>query len=158
MHFNSQGDSIGNTRIYVDSLAVYNGSNFWVDDILLLENGHYLGVGECWNPNVIPQMAWVFSTGPVPLSVKDIPQKSSTLRLWPNPAGNHITLSAGNSQRKIKRIRIYNIQGQLLMARAVGPYNTSFKVDISSLSRGMYLLQAEGDEGFRATVKFVVDK
>ncbi|HLN52673.1 MAG TPA: T9SS type A sorting domain-containing protein [Lentimicrobium sp.] len=69
--------------------------------------------------------------------------------VYPNPATNLITV---NSNQSIDHIEIYNVSGQLAMT--VPSVSRSTSVDISSLTKGIYLIKTISDETIM-TRKFV---
>ena len=72
--------------------------------------------------------------------------KKSSLKVYPNPAKNAITI---DNSTAIKSINIYNLQGILINKSMI---NT---IDISNYSAGIYLLEVENTEGSVSRIKFV---
>ena len=64
------------------------------------------------------------------------------LGFYPNPASNYISITSPN-KNGIKFIEIYNAQGQLKLR--VQP-EISDKIDISNLSKGVYLVKIITDK------------
>ncbi|MBS1587522.1 MAG: T9SS type A sorting domain-containing protein [Bacteroidetes bacterium] len=63
-------------------------------------------------------------------------QQNTTITLYPNPAGNTITILAGNLHKQ--QARIYSATGLLCREFAVGSNTT---IDISALSQGLYFIR-----------------
>lgn len=76
----------------------------------------------------------VYFSSNVPMSVDE--NKLATVRMFPNPAKNTLTLS---SQQNIENISIFNVLGQLVKSAKVSANETT--VDVSSLKSGMYVVQ-----------------
>ena len=156
LHFNSTGDSIGNTRLYVDSMAIYNESRFELDDILLLDNGTWVGVGAYWNPVIRRLMAWVFSTGAI-TGMSDYGTKTRypALKIFPNPAAATVHLSGLQNTGSPHYIDIYNSYGKKIKRIIIAPGRKEITMDISSLNPGIYFVQEIGNGRITAQGKLV---
>lgn len=76
-----------------------------------------------------------------------------TLRLFPNPATDRLHLEGSNDEES--QIRIYNLQGQLLMAHKLPPFTERIDFSINGLPPGLVLVEWRTREG-RFTSKVVV--
>ncbi|MEL6811960.1 MAG: T9SS type A sorting domain-containing protein [Bacteroidota bacterium] len=76
-------------------------------------------------------------------------QLGSSLRLFPNPAGNVLNFSA---ELPIDAYRIYNILGAAVAEGSVGA--STHQLDVASLTSGIYLIEVRS-EGQSTTRKFV---
>jgi len=63
------------------------------------------------------------------------------ITVFPNPANNHITVE---SEKIIERIRLIDINGQVLKDREIG--NFRYEVNVHDLHTGIYFLQIHTDE------------
>ena len=72
--------------------------------------------------------------------------KNSTLKVYPNPARNTITVDVSEG---IKSVNVYNLQGILVKQSRVN------EVNISDCAAGIYLLEVENRGGGVSRVKFV---
>ncbi len=81
--------------------------------------------------------AWYYTDQYVGMSEKV--QESTDLTVFPNPAGNQITVELNGN--KMEYLRITDITGQTVMKKQNPETRTT--VDISALSRGIYLLTAQ---------------
>ena len=70
--------------------------------------------------------------------------------MYPNPASDVLTI---NSKSEIKSLKIYNIAGQLMKAKQIN--NTMVNLDVSGLSKGIYVVEAEYKEGGTYSSKLV---
>lgn len=62
---------------------------------------------------------------------------SEDIRVYPNPANNSLNL---NTNKKIKKIFIYNTSGQLVSEQIL---NNANRVNLTNLSKGIYFLKTE---------------
>lgn len=67
--------------------------------------------------------------------------------IYPNPTSDNFTIEMEN---EVKAVEIYSIQGQKVMN------STSKNIDVSNLSKGMYLVRIEDSKNAIATQKLVV--
>lgn len=81
------------------------------------------------------------------LSVEDY--NLDTISVFPNPASNFITIKAS---QKISEISIYNLLGQMVSK----PKFTNTILDVSNLSKGMYLLNIEMNNTTIVTKKIII--
>ena len=67
--------------------------------------------------------------------------KSSSINVYPNPSNGQITIEG--SKAEIANLRIYNLQGQDVgsLTKIVESTDVSLTLDISTLRKGMYLLE-----------------
>jgi uncharacterized repeat protein (TIGR03803 family) len=82
------------------------------------------------------------------LAIAQFINKSENVIIFPNPAVNSITIES--SQNAIIEIR--NTQGQLM--RIISAINNKETIDVSSLSKGVYIIETKTEKGF-AVNKFV---
>lgn len=69
--------------------------------------------------------------------------------VYPNPVSNRVSVSAAES---IDRLRIYDLTGRLV--KQASPHKAAFSVDVSGLSKGVYLVKLNpGDR--EATTKMI---
>lgn len=62
---------------------------------------------------------------------------SEDIRVYPNPANHSLNL---NTNKKIKKIFIYNTSGQLVSEQIL---NNTNRVNLTNLSKGIYFLKTE---------------
>jgi hypothetical protein len=73
------------------------------------------------------------------------------MSISPNPVIDKLSINC--SETSIKSIQITNITGQVLLQKALNDKQTD--IDVSSLSKGLYLLSIETTDGRRGVQKFV---
>ncbi|MFH0842313.1 MAG: T9SS type A sorting domain-containing protein [Bacteroidota bacterium] len=85
-------------------------------------------------------------------AINDMPLRGSSLRFWPNPAGDHIFIDRGELQdAESLSITIFDLYGRKMISV---PFRE--QIDISSLREGLYIIMAEKNglpSGFSRLVK-----
>lgn len=87
-------------------------------------------------------------------SIRDI--ETTSLKLYPNPAGKTITLSDLNTFAGETLVSIFSLNGQLVYEENVY-FNSSLTLDVSSLKSGTYLLKMISNEGVE-TRKLIINQ
>jgi bilirubin oxidase len=125
--------------------------------ILTHEDGYYSpnsGTIQGRAPYGMMQQFVVWDTLPGTI-LGNTPQIGDEILLFPNPAGQVLNLR-GESQ-KMTTLRIYDIQGKLLLEKVVPPFDGTHPVDISDIPRGFVIAELRaGDE--RKVVKKMILK
>lgn len=65
------------------------------------------------------------------------------IKVYPNPANDFLFLALDNPQNQLV-YSIYNVSGQLLKHDLIIPQNSGYKIDISCLKPGTYILNVNG--------------
>ncbi len=88
------------------------------------------------------------------VGVKDNYAINSTLEIFPNPAGDFITITLSGINPTLKRgvdkVLIYNTLCELALTESIHPMTASHRMNIESLPKGMYFVKVGGE-----TAKFV---
>ncbi len=82
------------------------------------------------------------------------PEKNEAFVIYPTPTTGQITVKSGNNDGNIKKIKIYNVKGQLVR-RIEGVDSNTKRISVAALSAGTYFLIAELDSGKEEHAKFV---
>jgi subtilisin-like proprotein convertase family protein len=88
-------------------------------------------------------------------STRDLPV-SGDLRFFPNPATDQLWVEWPAPTGREAWLRMYNLQGQLLLQQKIDLLSNRFAVDVSRLLPGMYVVMMQTEEIVR-TGKVVVD-
>lgn len=78
-------------------------------------------------------------------AVGDLLAKSEQVRLFPNPVMDQLTIQA--EDLTFESVRIFDAQGQILTVQPVSA-STTFSMDVSHLSSGVYILEIRTESGF----------
>ena len=82
------------------------------------------------------------------LSNQDFNSKNLKFSLYPNPATNLVNIELAT---ELKSVEIYSLQGQKILS------SIKNQVDVSSLSKGMYLIRVEDVNNGVSTQKLLVE-
>lgn len=82
------------------------------------------------------------------LSSQNFNMKSLKASIYPNPTSNNFTIEMEND---VKSIEIYSLQGQKVLT------TTNKNVNVSNLSKGIYLIRIEDVDNAVATQKLIVE-
>jgi hypothetical protein len=88
------------------------------------------------------------------------PVTNGNLRVYPNPAGNYITITIPESdEQQSTRFRLFNHMGICVLDQRSVPQNHN-TLNISSLENGLYLLSVSSDgySGIIRVLKFQINK
>ncbi len=84
--------------------------------------------------------------------VEDLTALDNSLAMYPNPAKNSFSFT---SIQPISKVSIYSFSGQLIKSVTIS--NTE-AIDVSSISKGMYLVKFEAENGLEVSRKLLVTK
>jgi len=70
--------------------------------------------------------------------------------IYPNPSSNYIVFKGNN----LKYIRIYNIEGSLILVKILNQNNT---INVEHLDSGMYLVELEDSFGVKTNKKVIIN-
>ncbi|MFN5629270.1 MAG: reprolysin-like metallopeptidase [Bacteroidota bacterium] len=79
----------------------------------------------------------------------------NSIVLFPNPAGNSITI---NSQAAINRVSIYDVCGREVFQEKLNVNNSSTSLNIASISNGVYFVRVFSNSGIIGEEKIIVNK
>jgi hypothetical protein len=70
----------------------------------------------------------------------------SSFNVYPNPVSNILTIDAENQMQGLNKVRLFDAAGRLVYSESVTGLMT-YKIDMSSYSKGTYLLSIETEDG-----------
>lgn len=76
-----------------------------------------------------------------PLSVNKINANLSTIKVFPNPADNSVTVEWNNNVTNISKLSVVNLLGQTIIENNNLQNNSHLNIDVSSLSNGLYFIR-----------------
>jgi uncharacterized repeat protein (TIGR01451 family) len=147
-------------NIYL-SPAILNdaGSKGYVQFMVKLKPGFQAG-------DIIPNNASIyFDSNPaivtatfnskftVPLGITTFDDNS--LVLYPNPASNLVQIDLINTNEQVKSVVIYDMLGKAVKTVTLNT-TSSWSIDVSDMSKGMYLVEITSDSNLKVTKKLVV--
>jgi hypothetical protein len=102
----------------------------------------------------------IFDVNDVDFSIVDFSstknrKAASSIVLFPNPAGNSITI---NSQAVINRVSIYDVCGREVFQEKLNINNSSVSLNIASISNGIYFVRVFSNSGIIGEEKIIVNK
>gem|GEM_PF-2298273 len=134
-----------------------------IRNMLVLPNGDIVMVGFGRGENSTTQDGWILRVDSMGCLVEDcfltdvneeLEIKNEELRVWPNPTENVLNIV---SQMKMETVQLYDMQGRLVYSSAVG-HLQEYRVDVSSLGVGMYLLEVRSTEGIQSVRKVMIQR
>jgi uncharacterized repeat protein (TIGR01451 family) len=75
---------------------------------------------------------------------------------YPNPVTDVVTVSLKNNGNSISNIAVYDVLGKLIFAKKPASAMTTETVDLSSVSKGLYLLEVTTDNNLKVVKKLMV--
>jgi hypothetical protein len=88
---------------------------------------------------------WILNTGcPAPLAVSDI-DLTNQFAIYPNPVNDIVNISFSGKSKNGYNVSVYSIQGSKIYSSYSKERSTS--INISTLPKGMYLLNITSDKG-----------
>jgi uncharacterized repeat protein (TIGR01451 family) len=79
---------------------------------------------------------------------------TSTFAMYPNPAGDHVTVSLNGASDTISGIAVYDMIGKKVLVRSAGSNVETF--DVSTLGSGMYFVEVMTSAQVRTIQKLVI--
>lgn len=109
---------------------------------------------ESVSPNRDAKLIKIGSNGEVTnIAELKLPQSGIDIDMYPNPASSEINIRLINPYQSIQSLRIIDTQGKELIRRKIG--RNSFKIDIRSFPKGIYIINGYTKSGKSFNGKFV---
>jgi len=131
-----------------DSGSNYNSGNATTNP----QVGVFMINNAPFNGNKVGEMVITFKSST--LSTSEF-NTTDTLKLFPNPSNGNVSV-LGNKVSKLKSIEIYNILGSRVKNIAVSSTNNRFKLNLTDLNKGVYLVKLNDNNGNSKTQKLVL--
>jgi hypothetical protein len=128
-----------------DNNAIKNQNNTGITSALNDTGAGYNGTLENFTLNGTASN-YVDNSTCTTLSVENVETNNNSFFLYPNPANDIVNISLDS---ELKIVEIYNLQGQKVLS------STSKNVIVSNLSRGIYMVRVESENGSTSTQKLV---
>lgn len=134
----------GNSILLTNGFNARNGSDF------------YAHIGDCSTIQLINQYKVTSGTSPTSAPDQKVSSddslKTNTIIISPNPSSNLVSINAGN--QLIKSVSLYSIEGKILFNQNF-VNQESFPLDISTISKGNYIISIETVNGETISKKFI---
>jgi hypothetical protein len=79
----------------------------------------------------------------------------NSLALYPNPASNLVQIDLINTNEQVKSVVIYDMLGKAVKTVTLNT-TSSWSIDVSDMSKGMYLVEITSDSNLKVTKKLMV--
>lgn len=125
--------------------------------ILTHEDGYYSPTPttiQGRSPYGMMQQFVVWDTIPGTI-LSNVDQIGDAILLYPNPANQVLNLR-GESQM-MTTLRIYDIQGRLLMEKVIPPFGGDFSVNIADIPRGFVIAELRAGDDRKVVKKLILD-
>lgn len=126
------------------------GKLYFVVDVLLIDQNN--GETAVFLFEDISQLNFTDATGDVEYSKQD----NQAVILYPNPAGNEISVQYAGFQGEVRQMEIYDQTGQLVKSVTLNcnSAESSTQIDLQGLSAGIYVCRVYGG-GHISISKFI---
>ena len=140
----------GNLSLNTQGNTLYIGAASNSSGLGANQNNIYLDDFQVYNQWLTAQGVYglYLSQSQIVLNSQSFQTKNLKATIYPNPASNNFTIQIEN---EVKLVEIYSLQGQKVLTS-----NTK-NVNVSSLSKGMYLVRIEDENNAVATQKLVIE-
>ncbi len=76
---------------------------------------------------------------------------------YPNPVSDAVTVSLKNNANSISNIAVYDVLGKLIFSKKPTSAIVTETIDLSTVSKGLYLLEVTTDNNLKVIKKLIVD-
>ena len=140
LKLNSNGDSLWTkTHRFKNS----NISRSQLNDLMICDDGGFLGVGFYSAQAGAVSSAWMFKTdknGVVGWE-SSTPLSSPEIKIWPNPAHNYTTLSLSKPLNQESKLIIYNTLGQKVKSIGLQKNISQIEISLLDFQKGIYYFE-----------------
>lgn len=95
----------------------------------------------------VNQQGWEALVECLPLNIAQTTDEPFTYKLFPNPSQGIFYLNTENNSQNIYQIKIFNLKGQKVYNRKKTARDFPAIIDLSGVSKGIYLMQIHHDKG-----------
>jgi N-acetylneuraminic acid mutarotase len=102
---------------------------------------------------------WEFAN--ISEGVNEIADSKTSVQLYPNPNNGQFTIQLANSQQPItnSQVEVYNMLGEKVYSNSFNTQHSTFKIDLSGESTGVYLYRVISEAGnVISDGKFIIQK
>jgi hypothetical protein len=155
LKLNSNGDSLW-TKTY--RFKNSNSTRSQLNDLLLCDDGGFLGVGYYSPSPCSNSSAWMFKTDANgTIGFEGSRFESSRFKVYPNPAREYITFEFQQGIEQDAALRLYNALGQMVLQKSISKTEKETKLDLKGFKPGIYFFELVGKDEVLGSGKFVRD-
>jgi hypothetical protein len=89
-------------------------------------------------------------------AVADIQQVIGSVKVYPNPASDVLTMECWTDQPSEKSIRVVNMLGQIMYGNSLSEQQAELSIDVKHWAAGVYSYKVISEKGFTTSGSFVV--
>ena len=82
--------------------------------------------------------------------------ENGNFMFYPNPVSDVVTVSLKNNSNSIASIAVYDVLGKMIFSQKPGNSAITATIDLSSVSKGMYLLEVTTTDNLKVVKKLIV--
>ena len=157
LKLNANGDSLW-TKTY--RFTNSNISRSQLNDLMICDDGGFLGVGFYSPQAGAVSSAWMFKTdanGTIGWDTST-PLSASRPKVWPNPATKFVHIEFADKPKQDAELKVYNSLGQLVLQDKIIKGKQTFRLDVRRFPSGVYFFEAVSQkEEVLGRGKFVVE-
>lgn len=156
LKLNSQGDSLWAKYIVTDSIDLL-WDDLQLNDLIITDDGGFMGVGYQWFGNSGQVMAWLFKTdsnGVIGWE-ESVPINFTKMKAYPNPTTDYITINIGQPLIQKSELIIYNSLGQIVKTLNLQKQQNEVEVYLQDFEIGVYIFELRAEEKVIGIGKFI---
>lgn len=155
LKLNANGDSLWTkTYRFRNSTLSQNQLN----DLMLCDDGGFLGVGFYKPQAGYPMAAWLFKTdanGVVGFESPKAKVESKKFKVYPNPAHDYTFIELSENLTYSTELKVYNALGEMVLQKNIPKAEKELKLDLKEFRPGIYFFELVGEDGVLGSGKFV---
>jgi hypothetical protein len=127
-----------------------------LNDLIITEDGGFMGVGFFSDQNGPGWTAWMFKTDDNGTIGWESPKfEGSRLKVFPNPARDYTIIELPESLKNTATLKVYNSPGQLVFQKILNKGKKTIKLDVRGFDTGVYFFEIMGEGGVMGSSRFV---
>jgi hypothetical protein len=89
-------------------------------------------------------------------AVTDIQRANGSVKVYPNPASDMLTMECRTDQPSEKSIQVVNMLGQIMYSNSLSAQQAELSIDVKQWAAGVYSYKVISEKGFTSSGSFVV--
>jgi len=158
LKLNSQGDSLWAKYIVTDSITLL-WDDLQLNDLIITDDGGFMGVGYQWFGNSGQVMAWLFKTDANGvIGWEKMVTELAEVKVYPNPAYDYINIEFKSPTKGALDLTIYNSVGKMAKSYQLSENREQNRINISDLESGIYFCEITQNGEILGVQKIVIIK